>query len=72
MATVPLPEKLGSTKEDAIRLRDALLFEDRIEIQLHSWRNRLWVRISAQVYNDMADIERLGAAIEAHFGRLLT
>ena len=65
MATVPLPERLGSTMEDANRLRDALLFEDRIEIQLHAWRDRLWVRVSAQVYNDLDDIERLAAAVEA-------
>jgi len=65
MATVPLPEGLGSTPEDAARLRDALLFEDRIEVQLHAWRGRLWVRVSAQVYNDLGDIERLAAAVEA-------
>lgn len=65
MATVPLPERLGSTQDDAARLRDALLFEDRIEIQLHAWRDRLWVRVSAQVYNDIRDIERLASAVEA-------
>jgi len=65
MATVPLPERLGSTQEDAARLRDALLFEDRIEIQLHAWRDRLWVRVSAQVYNDIRDIERLASAVAA-------
>jgi len=65
MATVQLPDRMGSTPEDAARLRDALLFEDRIEIQLHAWRDRLWVRVSAQVYNDVRDIERLAAAVEA-------
>ena len=65
MATVPLPDRMGSTPEHAARLRDALLFEDRIEIQLHAWRDRLWVRVSGQVYNDLQDIERLGAAVEA-------
>lgn len=63
MATVPLPERLGSTGEDAARLRDALLYEHRIEVQLHAWRGRLWVRISAQIYNDEADVERLAAAV---------
>jgi isopenicillin-N epimerase len=65
MATVQLPDRMGSTPEDAARLRDALLFEDRIEIQLHAWRDRLWVRVSAQVYNDARDVERLAAAVEA-------
>jgi len=65
MATVPLPERMGSTSEDAARLRDALLFKDRIEVQLHAWHGRLWVRISTQIYNEIADVERLAAAIVA-------
>jgi isopenicillin-N epimerase len=64
MATVPLPARLGTTREDAMRLRDALLLEDRIEVQLHAWRERLWVRISAQVYNELGDYERLAEAVE--------
>lgn len=63
MVTLPLPAHLGSAACDAARLRDALLFEDRIEVQIHPWRGRLWVRISAQVYNDSTDLERLGAAV---------
>ena len=65
MATVPLPERMGSTREDAARLRDALLFQDRIEVQLHAWRGRLWVRLSTQIYNEIADVERLATAIVA-------
>jgi isopenicillin-N epimerase len=64
MATVPLPPALGSTAEDAARLRDQLLFEDSIEVHVHARLGRLWVRIAAQVYNEMADIDRLGEAIE--------
>jgi isopenicillin-N epimerase len=63
MVTVPLPAAAGTTVEDASRLRLALLVEDRIEVQLHAWHERLWVRVSAQVYNDRGDIERLGDAI---------
>ena len=65
MATVPLPDRLGSTKDDAARLRDALLDRDRIEVQLHAWRGRLWVRVSTQIYNDLSDVERLGGAVAA-------
>ena len=63
MATVPLPESAGATVEDAARLRLALLVEDRIEVQLHAWRGRLWTRVSAQIYNELADIERLATAV---------
>jgi isopenicillin-N epimerase len=63
MATVPLPERAGGERERSLRLRDALLFEDKIEVQLHAWRGRLWVRISGQIYNDQGDVERLAEAV---------
>ncbi|HEX4955304.1 MAG TPA: aminotransferase class V-fold PLP-dependent enzyme [Thermoanaerobaculia bacterium] len=63
MATVALPARLGGTREEANRLRDALLFADGIEVQVHATRGRLYVRISAQVYNDLGDVERLAAAV---------
>jgi isopenicillin-N epimerase len=63
MAAVPLPEAAGATNEDATRLRLALLVEDRVEVHLHARRGRLWVRISAQVYNDRSDIVRLAEAV---------
>ncbi|MCC7010302.1 MAG: aminotransferase class V-fold PLP-dependent enzyme [Acidobacteria bacterium] len=64
MVTVPLPDRAGSTDADADRVRLALLTEARIEVQLQAWRGRLWVRVSAQVYNDPADVERLGVAVD--------
>jgi isopenicillin-N epimerase len=63
MVTVPLPPAAGSTDEEASRLRLALLVEDRIEVQLHAWRGRLWTRVSAQVYNERGDIHRLAEAV---------
>jgi isopenicillin-N epimerase len=65
MATVAVPQSLGSTAADALRLRNALLFEDGIEVQVHAGHGRLWTRVSAQVYNDEDDIARLGDAVEA-------
>jgi isopenicillin-N epimerase len=63
MVTVPLPVSGGSTDDDAARLRVELLVDDQIEVQLHAWRGRLWVRVSAQVYNDLSDIERLAQSV---------
>ena len=65
MATVMLPEALGSTADDAATVRDALLFGDRIEVQVHAFRGRLYARVCGQVYNELADIERLADAVLA-------
>ena len=63
MASVPLPERFGAAPEQAAALRDALLAEDRIEVQVFPRRGRLWIRVAAQVYNDDADFERLAEAV---------
>jgi isopenicillin-N epimerase len=63
MATVPLPERAGTTMADATRLRLALLLEENVEVQLHAGHGRLQARISAQVYNDLADVERLAQGV---------
>ena len=63
MITVPLPPSAGASRDDAARLRLELLTRERIEIQLHAWRGRLWVRVSAQIYNDLSDVERLAEAV---------
>ena len=63
MATIVLPASLGSTADDAVQLRHRLLFEDRIEVQVHAWKDRLHARISSQIYNDLDEIERFASAI---------
>jgi isopenicillin-N epimerase len=68
LVTVQLPDRAGGTEEEASRLRLSLLVEDRIEVQLHAWRGRLWTRVSAQVYNERSDIERLADAVLRHLG----
>ncbi len=63
MVTVPAPASLGSTRAEAVRLRDALLFEDGIEVQVHAHVGRVWVRVAAQVYNNWTDVEHLAQAV---------
>lgn len=65
MATVALPAWTGRTADDAATVRDRLFFEHAIEVQAHAVRERLYVRISAQVYNTLDEIERLAAAVLA-------
>ncbi len=68
MVSVPLPERFGTSAADALRLKDALLYEEAIEAQVLSFRDRVLWRISAQVYNEPADVERAMLAIEKHAG----
>ena len=68
MVVIALPAALGSTREEALGLRDALLFEDGIEIPVTARSGGLWVRLAAQVYNDADDVDRLGVAIERRAG----
>ena len=32
-------------------------------MQLHAWGGRLWARVSAQIYNEISDFERLADAV---------
>jgi len=63
MVTIALPGAAGDTAEGAKELRTALLDEDRIEVQMHAGYGRIWARISAQVYNEPSDVERLRDAV---------
>ena len=69
MAMIRLPERFGATVDDAVALRDRLLYEHAIEIHLAAWKGRLQLRISAQIYNEPADYDRLGDAVDRELAR---
>jgi isopenicillin-N epimerase len=62
MATLRLPLS-GTTPEDAARLHDRLIDEHGIEVPVLALSGCLWVRISAQVYNEIEDYARLAKAV---------
>ncbi|MCY7387291.1 MAG: aminotransferase class V-fold PLP-dependent enzyme [Burkholderiales bacterium] len=59
MVTLPLPVNEPGSKEAVARWRLKLLQEHNIEVPVHAINGRLWVRISAQVYNELSDYEAL-------------
>ena len=69
MVTLALPESFGATPEDATRLKDSLLDEERIEVSVFAWKDRVWMRVCGQVYNDASDLDRLIRALEARAKR---
>ncbi|MBP6717047.1 MAG: aminotransferase class V-fold PLP-dependent enzyme [Acidobacteria bacterium] len=68
MITVPLPARAATSDEAVQALRDALLYEDRIELQMHWWRGMAWARVCTQIYVEPSDIERLADAVVRRIG----
>jgi isopenicillin-N epimerase len=65
MASFFLPEKFGSTLEDAKRVREWLWSKHSIELHTSAARSRVLARISAQVYVGEEDIKKLATALLA-------
>ncbi len=61
MRLVPLPVRGDVTA--ARRLRDRISDDLRVEVGISAWRNRLYVRLAAQVYNRPDEFERLAEAL---------
>ena len=59
MVTLPLPVDAPASAEAVARWRLTLLREHNIEVPVMAINGHLWVRISAQVYNEVADYEAL-------------
>ncbi len=66
MAVIRLPERLGSTSDDAERVRRFLDEEHKVEIPVFALdeSSGLVVRLATQIYNEESDIERLASAIQ--------
>jgi isopenicillin-N epimerase len=65
MASVALPPLAPATREGADRVHDALWGQHRIEVPIMVFADRLWVRISAQIYNSLEDYRALAQALRA-------
>lgn len=63
MLLVPLPGDWPGTVEAARAVHNRLWAEHRIHAGIFPVADRLWVRLSAQVYNGLGDYEALGRAL---------
>ncbi len=63
MAVVRLPGGLPGTPVAAQAVHDRLWQKYHIEVPVMSIAQALWVRISAQIYNDLDDYRRLAAGV---------
>jgi isopenicillin-N epimerase len=63
MATVRVPITGDASPARAAALYRRLSGEHRIEVGVHDYQGAIWLRIAAQAYNELGDIERLASAI---------
>jgi isopenicillin-N epimerase len=63
MATVRLPTDLPADRTAAAHFHDTLWSRHRIEVPVMPLAGALWLRLSAQAYNDEADYELLASAL---------
>jgi isopenicillin-N epimerase len=68
MASLALPIADAAGSRTAEALHDRLLQRHRIEVPIFPFAGRLWLRLSAQIYNELADYERLAAALKEELG----
>jgi len=61
IATIELPGRPGTHEQ----IRRRLSQEFRIDTMPLTWGDRLWIRLSGQVYNDPSDYEALAEALPA-------
>lgn len=68
MASLELPRLRDFQVEagdSATRLHGWLWEHRSVQVPITAWEGRLWVRISAQIFNIMADYEALRDAVSA-------
>lgn len=63
-ASLALPKAVPAGSRTAKALHDRLLERHRIEVPIFAFADRLWLRLSAQIYNELADYERLAQALK--------
>jgi isopenicillin-N epimerase len=63
MATIRVPGVRDATQESAQALHDMLIDRDQVEVPVIAFAGALWARISAQIFNELADYERLAEAV---------
>ena len=68
MASLALPFRGAVGERTADALHDLLFQRYRIQVPIFAFADRLWVRISAQIFNEIADYERLAQALKRELG----
>jgi isopenicillin-N epimerase len=63
MAMIELPINGMATKDGGLEIRAALLERHKVQVPVMAVAGRYWTRISAHIYNEIGDYERLARAV---------
>jgi isopenicillin-N epimerase len=63
MALVRVPDSGSVTEEHALALRDRML-DAGTDVPIHANAGALWMRVSAQAYNELDDYRRLADLVQ--------
>lgn len=63
LATLPCPIEAPATMDGAAMLNQELWARHRVEVPVIPFGGRLWIRVSAQAYNELEDYERLADVV---------
>jgi isopenicillin-N epimerase len=63
MSLVPLPPGVAATEDATRALRQRILDELSVEVAIHAWKGRAYLRLSAQIYNLAEEYERLAEGL---------
>lgn len=69
MRLVPLPDGVATTQEDAWALQARIAERCRCLVAVTTWNGRGFLRLSAHLYNEISDYERLAAAVGPVLGQ---
>jgi isopenicillin-N epimerase len=70
MRIVPLPSGMATTPAEARALRQHIADKLATEVGVNAWGGRGWLRLSAQVYNDADEYDRLAERLPPLFSAL--
>ena len=63
MAMIELPINGTATTKGGLEIRAALLERNKVQVPINALGGRYWARISAHIYNEIGDYERLARAV---------
>ena len=67
MVPIPIPGKIYGGDDERISIVKRLWEKHKVEVAVTDPNDQLWIRISAQIYNEESDYRKLSIAVKNEF-----